>query len=235
MFIVIPSSVMAMKCSCSGSINIEQGTCQSLGFVFEQNQCIFSDADVAIQSKADCTQATALAESGLDDPDASIVCVYSAEIGEACQVKEDCVSGVCENLICAEVLPDVKTSSGTGTFCTCPAATGSDCEKVCQGSGIAAGQTGRGCCCKKVGSDFQDCARVANQAECDTKCKTTGTAADLGTAVSAIDTFLGQKIEGRTLGSEMMSGSISEIVGDALKVFLGIVGSLALAIFISLL
>lgn len=231
-FTVIPGAVMAMKCSCTGTIDFDQTLCPTLGFDYEQGNCIYTNDNVQIQSKAECTQATALEQSGHTGAVAQIICEYSAEVGEACEVKEDCVSGVCENSVCVEAPPAPKTSSGAGTFCACPAATGSDCEKVCQGSGIATGQTGQGCCCKKTNGDFQDCARVANQAECDAKCKATGATADLGTAISAIDTFLGQKIEGQTLGSEMISGSVSEIVGDALKVFLGIVGSLALVIFI---
>jgi len=118
------------------------------------------------------------------------------------------------------------TAKDYGTFCDCPAAEGSACEAVCKTSGVTA--QGRACCCEKEGTEYKKCARVPDKAACNAQCAPAGAASGIGDALSAIDSFLGKS----PIRGEMVKGDVPSLIGNVLKVFLGIIGSLALVIFI---
>lgn len=173
----LPYSVLAITCNCSGTVNLDQSQCQSLGFDFENGQCQFSLENVDVQNKNECTQEKALTQSALSGMDAVIACEYSADKGEPCNIDADCTTGNCENNVCADA----------------PESTGGD------------------------GNATKDAAATQDS-----------TKKDLSTAISKVEGFLGKK----PIKGEMISGDVPTIVGKALRVFLGIVGSLALAIFV---
>ncbi len=120
------------------------------------------------------------------------------------------------------------TAKDYGTFCDCPAAAGSACEAVCKTSGIEGTAKGKGCCCEKEGSEYKKCAQVPDKAACNAQCAPAGAALGIGDALAAIDSFLGKS----PIKGEMVKGDVPSLIGQALKVFLGIIGSLALVIFI---
>lgn len=104
--IVIPNSVMAIKCSCEGTLGLDADGCQAVGLDYDsaKNECPLK-IDITVTAKDECTQDQALIQSGYGDFTPVIACEYSANEGEPCTDNADCTTGNCDGGTCKKSTP----------------------------------------------------------------------------------------------------------------------------------